>query len=71
MGERFSVILDKRLEKLLTIEAKRKGISKANVFRNAIVVLNTLENELDEKNNRRVAIVDDKGCVEAVVVLPQ
>jgi len=70
MTIRYSLAVDKKFEKLLGSVAKRKSITKANVVRNAVVVLDILESETTGRN-KRVAIVNDRDEVEKIIVLPQ
>ncbi len=69
MGIRYSLILDKEIDKKINTTAKRRKITKANAIRNAVIVLSALEEETYGKN-KKVAIVDDEDRVEKIILLP-
>ena len=67
---RYSIVFSGKYEKILDKLAGSNEISKANAIRNAVAVLNLL-NEETKKANRHVAIVDDEGKINKIIVLPQ
>ena len=70
MTVRYSLAIDGSFSRILNSVQKRKRISKANAIRNAVVVLDLLEQET-HLNNKRVAIVNERNEVEKIIVLPQ